>query len=500
VTAYRVFIATPGNLQPERRAFRDVLQEYVESDGIHRGIMLIPVGWEDTLAGVGRPQEKINEDLRSCDYCLVVLWDRWGTPPTNSSQAKFTSGTEEEFEVARECLSSPEFPMRNIIVLFKAVDDSKLSDPGEQLKAVLKFKKHLETSKEHFYTTFDDTAAFQKTLRKLLAQWVRDHEHGATRTITQHLLDDVNHTVERDAAAEEGRSEHVSSNSARRVTDAQNLANVGRLTEAEAIFAKSVAGGNDPHAMIQYSRFLARLGRVSQAEAMVQRVATMPEAAGTKWQARALRHLATIARATNKLEIAEREDKEALKISTEIGDEDEIGRSYSEMAETYWKKGDLALASELASKALEIGKSLKEPTLLTSAYQVLATIYYTMGDLPRAEEMYAESLRAAEQFGGPDDLAVVAVAYHNYGLTLLERGDIEGADKKIRAALEINKKIGRLHGIGRASRTLGGIAIKRGDWKSAYDLLSGAMDAFATLGNADEALALKAQLENISIP
>lgn len=51
----KVFIASPGGLPKERRAFRDILEEFNRSDALSRGLHFIPVGWEDTLETEGRP-------------------------------------------------------------------------------------------------------------------------------------------------------------------------------------------------------------------------------------------------------------------------------------------------------------------------------------------------------------------------------------------------------------------------------------------------------------
>src|ERR1700722_14191482 len=77
----RVFIASPGGLPKERRTFRDILEEFNRSDAVPRGLHFVPVGWEGTLETEGRPQELINSDLEKCDYCIFVLWDRWGSLP-----------------------------------------------------------------------------------------------------------------------------------------------------------------------------------------------------------------------------------------------------------------------------------------------------------------------------------------------------------------------------------------------------------------------------------
>ena len=101
VRAYRIFIATPGGLEMERETFRRVVSEYNETDALPRSVQFVPVGWEDTLASVGRPQALINQDLHTCDYFLIALWDRWGSPPDH--EGVHSSGTEEEFDEALQC-------------------------------------------------------------------------------------------------------------------------------------------------------------------------------------------------------------------------------------------------------------------------------------------------------------------------------------------------------------------------------------------------------------
>jgi len=150
MTAYRIFIASPGGLRDERKAFRKTIYEYNETDAIQRGVLFVPTGWEDTLAGAGRPQGIINQDLKSCDYFVLLVWDRWGTPPDVTGAARYTSGTEEEFHVAEQCLNDPNEPLLQMAILFKAVPDERLIDPGEQLKKVLSFSNQLEEEKRYF--------------------------------------------------------------------------------------------------------------------------------------------------------------------------------------------------------------------------------------------------------------------------------------------------------------------------------------------------------------
>jgi tetratricopeptide (TPR) repeat protein len=172
---YRVFIASPGGLQVERERFRELLEKYTKLNAEPRGVTFFPVGWEDTIGGVGRPQELINEELKQCDYAVFVLHDRWGTPPG----AGHSSGTEEEWKLAEELYA--EAKIRNIALFFKDVDARQLSDPGAQLTEVLKFKKSIEAGRKYLFKTYVTPDKFCDGLEGYLAKWLRDHE-GARST------------------------------------------------------------------------------------------------------------------------------------------------------------------------------------------------------------------------------------------------------------------------------------------------------------------------------
>jgi hypothetical protein len=182
ITQYRVFIGTPGGLDDERKAFRDVLQKYTESDAEPRGVMFHPVGWEDTIAGIGRPQELINEDLRQCDYAVFIWHDRWGSLTGNGTIV----GTEEEWNFALELYEKGQ--VRKIGLFFKNVDERQSHDPGPQLEQVLVHKKKIEEAKRYLFKSYEHLNDFCDDLRKHLGQWVRDHEKGAGGAAQEGLM------------------------------------------------------------------------------------------------------------------------------------------------------------------------------------------------------------------------------------------------------------------------------------------------------------------------
>jgi hypothetical protein len=116
-TTYSIFITSPSGLEDIRKAFREEVHEFNQRTGRRRKIVFDPVGWEDTLGSYRRPQSLINDELERCDRFLLVLWNRWGSPP--DTEGKFSSsradpGSRSAFELSLICTGSPllDFPRR----------------------------------------------------------------------------------------------------------------------------------------------------------------------------------------------------------------------------------------------------------------------------------------------------------------------------------------------------------------------------------------------------
>src|SRR5213593_1691859 len=100
-----VFLASPGDVPEERRAARDVVRRLNTALQPTLRLHIELLGWEDTQPGYGRPQEKINADVRVCDLFIGILAKRWG-----SATATHTSGFHEEFELAQGLRASTSTP------------------------------------------------------------------------------------------------------------------------------------------------------------------------------------------------------------------------------------------------------------------------------------------------------------------------------------------------------------------------------------------------------
>lgn len=310
LTCYRVFIASPSGLEKERKAFKEELEEFNLRDGMSRGVVFTPVGWEDTLGGIGRPQSLINEELRRCDYFIMVLHDRWGSDPGGDSE--HTSGTHEEYHEALACHAKGE--MRALAMLFKGVDERQMADPGPQLSKVLEFKREIEASRAHLFNSYDSVDRYRSLVRGHLSRWIRDHESGELGP-AERLIQGSGVTV----GVLDGGS-GVAEDSA--IARAWALANEGRHTEAEVEFATASVGQSSTAPLIEYGMYLFRVGQLDRAEVMFRRTTELADERGDEaLLSVGYGNLGSVLRTRGDLDGAEEMYRKALKIAEKLGAE-----------------------------------------------------------------------------------------------------------------------------------------------------------------------------------
>jgi hypothetical protein len=151
------FIASPGDLEEERRAAFAVVDRINRVTARTLGWVVDLRGWEDVLPGFSRPQELINRDVDDCDIFIGMLWRRWGSPTGTHS-----SGFEEEFERARERHALTGTP--DVWLYFKSVPGVETRDPGPQLARVLEFQAHAEFEKMLLFRRFESVSDWERQL------------------------------------------------------------------------------------------------------------------------------------------------------------------------------------------------------------------------------------------------------------------------------------------------------------------------------------------------
>lgn len=373
ITHYKVFVASPGGLESERKAFKNALLSHNDADAIERSCFFQPIGWEITLGGVGRPQEKINQDLKKCDYFVLLLWNRWGSP---TGRDDVTSGTHEEFMLANELLNDSSAPMREIVVFFRGVDAALLSDPGPQLQKVLDFKRQIEEEKRLLFETFDSPESFGEKLKRHLASWTRLHESAGKEPFPA------------EEVATEVHDEAVT------VAEAETQTNP---TELESELAFNMTTLRTMFSFDRYGKFLSEQERYVDAERVYREMYQLAlDTNEATWASTAMARLGGTYRSQGKIHEAEQTLKHALGMKREQGDQVGESMTLTFLADIYYRQGKTQNAIEHYLAALGANPDLREPALSMIKYKT-GRAYADIGDTQSAAQFLNEARDGASK-------------------------------------------------------------------------------------------------------
>jgi tetratricopeptide (TPR) repeat protein len=469
----RIFIASPGDLNTERAIFPDVIEKVNRIKAKSKGMLLEAVGWEDTLPGKGRPQEKIDEDVKHSDLIVMLLWKRWG-----SATGKYSSGFEEEYEVA--CANDKE-----IWLYFRGILDDMLADPGEQLQKVLEFRNKVETEKKFLFRRYEDENAWKEQFIEDLCRWLDNLPLGTLQgfppdTLPPEKVAEYEQRIEQ-LERELGRIRVEQVRSAYTwVKEAWEQADAGHITKAEEYFARAVAICQEPRIGNSYGLFLMRIGALKKAEERFVQTMKIGELIGDKVAcANAYGNLGNLYLTRGDLKAAEEMYKKSLAIDKELGREEGIATAYCNLGILYRTRGDLKAAEEMGRKSLAIEEKLGLKEGIATAYCNLGVLYKTRGDIKAAEEMYKKSLAIDKELGRKEGMAA---AYCNLGNLYVNRGDLKVAEKMYKKSLAIEEKLGRKEGMATVYCNLGVVYKTRGDVKAAEDTYKKSLSIEEELG------------------
>jgi tetratricopeptide (TPR) repeat protein len=466
--SYRVFISSPSGLESERQAVREAMVRFNQDEAIAHGVLFVPVGWELTPGGATRPQGLINEDVRECDYFMLLLCDRWRSKTSDKGAGPSRHDSEEEYELAVDCLKDKACPMRQAVVFFKPPSADTLASMSFQLKQVLDFKRRLEQDGEHPGSTFDTTEQLQEDVRRRLGLWLRDHDEQIDRKTE--AAEDFEQAQAKVAGASGSTfgynlapdDSQVAPALVRTelIAEGKRLADAGRVAAAESCFALAVARGDDPGAFIEYGKFLRRVGRLAQAQEMFERALRFAQQRNeAAVMAAACACLGLLAQLRGDLSGAESMMRRSMELAKERGDQRGLSNSYCSMGLIHKARGDLVQAELFLRRSLALDEKLGRLHGMANQYCNLGLISRRLGDLTKAEELLRRALEIDEKLGR---LEAMANQYGNIGLVLKARGDLDGAELSLRRALAINESLGRLEGMASDYGNLGLICQRRG--------------------------------------
>lgn len=172
-TILELFVASPSDVEEERRVLQDVIKEINVSIGSKLGVGIELIMWEThTRPGFGSdPQDVINRQIGDkYDIFLGIMWGRFGSPTSKSD-----SGTEEEFNNALKRFHNDSSSIQ-LLFYFKDAGIAPSRIDIAQLSKVQEFKTKISTEHGGLYHTFESPEDFQTKVRihlsGLLHDWV----------------------------------------------------------------------------------------------------------------------------------------------------------------------------------------------------------------------------------------------------------------------------------------------------------------------------------------
>lgn len=179
ITQFRVFLASPSGMESDRDRIRNTIALFNEDEAYDRGVVFSVSGWEKVAPGIGRPQSRINVVLEECDYFILCMHNRWGSFPGSAGERSFSSGSEEEFELALKCHRDALYPMRDMAVYFRTQPPPSIEDDRSQYNLVVQFKKKLAKNRTLLYAEYKKPQELTKLIKILLTSWIRDIEKSS---------------------------------------------------------------------------------------------------------------------------------------------------------------------------------------------------------------------------------------------------------------------------------------------------------------------------------
>ena len=506
----KCFIASPSDLFAERNEFPDILKLLNDVVGHRLNHQLEPVGWEEVQPTWGRPQELINQDVRQCDVFVMLLWKRWGMP-----SGKYTSGTEEEFEIAYERYKKTGRP--HLLLYFRSVPQDMMADPGEQLQKVVKFRTRIEVERIGLFKTYETPQQWKDLLMRHVSEWLYNRLDGRSQAAIvedkkvavlteskQAILElrrELNESQEGEPQFEATEKSKLRTRAVAYAVEALKLIEEGKFTLAEQSFAKSVELYEEPEVLNNFGLFLYQTGSVDRARFMFEKALFLSEGAEDKvHQAIAYSSLGEVYQTRGDLSDAQEMYEKALEINTALGRREGMADSYGYLGDVHAIRGELNEAEKMHKSALEIDSKNGRKKGMAKDYGRLGHVFRSRGALREAQEMFEKALKIntelAHREGEAQDhlnlgniylirrdlnksqemfekalalnLAIrhkrgTADAYGSLGSVYLFKGDLDKAEANYLKALEIDRVLGRIVGMANGYGNLGIIYEKKGD-------------------------------------
>lgn len=417
----RVFIASPGDCSRERERVRQVIDEVSLRNLSDDLSQIETVGWEQVPGTARRPQEVINDDLRRCDYLIVLLKDNWGSEP--GSRWGYSSGTEEELFTGLLELQDRHAPMRDVFIIFL--------EGGTPSREIAALRDQLNTTHGLMYEPAASEAQLVAAVKRRVHAWAKDISPKQPRHVplTPSSGQDV-----------------LAADAARR--DGLKLADMGLLDEA-ADKLSHAASFQDPAAMLDYARFLARGAKYDAAKTLYEKViklqSSTPGAVFSGAAAEAYSSLGKLAQRQGDPTTAIHHHRCAIDLISggDIRSRQVSSDVYDALGLAYQDAGSYSDALVAFEKAIEIRSTLADPARLAQSHVNIGRRKLHLGDLASGAA-HSETALALLRDGAPSPLLANATVLR--AQLYAAENDYTSAIDSAQEALALNRQFGNRAG------------------------------------------------------
>jgi tetratricopeptide (TPR) repeat protein len=159
-----------------------------------------------------------------------------------------------------------------------------------------------------------------------------------------------------------------------------------------------------------------------------------------------------------------------------------VAHAYYNLAEIYWRRGDLTQAAHYCRESVQIYQDLDDIAGLAEALNNLSNVYAERGDWDQAVEALRQSLALEQEIGYVYAQAVIA---NNLGLIHLDRGEWDQAVTLLEKSRDIYRQLGSAWGEGSTLINLARLRVVQADWAEAQACLTRSQDLFDEVGSEE---------------
>ncbi len=153
---HRVYLSSPGDLEPEKQLCRKVISEVNERLAMPAKVLMVSVGLPQEGA-IDQFRSAVADNIRQCRYYIQVFQDDWG--PRNLGRKMFY--------LAADGRADESLPITDVVVFLKDA-------PRETDAEILAFRKELEELDGIRLFHFKDEATMAEQLRPVIEGWCGD--------------------------------------------------------------------------------------------------------------------------------------------------------------------------------------------------------------------------------------------------------------------------------------------------------------------------------------